>query len=89
MMFEEVCAIMYKYVMQAEFLFLQKFKLNPFELMKDITMLDLISYIKLLEEKIKKEEDSIQKKDFEKALIQLRDILIFMTLGKDGLRMKL
>lgn len=59
MMFEEVCAIMYKYVMQAEFLFLQKFKLNPFELMKDITMLDLISYIKLLEEKIKKEEDSI------------------------------
>ena len=89
MMFEEVCAIMYKYIMQAEFLFLQKFKLNPFELMKDITTLDLISYIKLLEEKIKKEEDSIQKKDFEKALIQLRDILIFMTLGKEGLRMKL
>ena len=59
MMFEEVCAIMYKYIMQAEFLFLQKFKLNPFELMKDITTLDLISYIKLLEEKIKKEEDSI------------------------------
>lgn len=57
--------------------------------MKDITTLDLISYIKLLEEKIKKEEDSIQKKDFEKALIQLRDILIFMTLGKEGLRMKL
>lgn len=89
MMFEEVCGIMYKYIIQTEFLFLQKFKLNPFQIMKDITLLDLTSYIKMLEEKIKKEDDSIQKKDFEKALVQLRDILIFMTMGKDGLRMKL
>lgn len=89
MMFEEVSTMMYKYIIEAEFLFLQKFKLNPFQIMSGITVLDLVTYIKLLEEKIKKEQDSIQKKDMEKAMIQLRDILIFMTLGKDGLRMKL
>lgn len=89
MMFGEVAAMMYKYIIEAEFLFLQKFKLNPFDIMRQISLLDLVTYIKLLEEKIKKEQDSIQKKDFEKALISLRDILIFMTMGKEGLRMKL
>ena len=75
--------------MEAEFLFLQKFKLNPFDIMNKITILDLVYYINELEKKIKKERDSIQKKDLEKALIQLRDILIFITMGKDGLRRKL
>ena len=81
--------MMYKYIMEAEFIFLQKFKLNPFSMMRDMTLLDLVTYLKLLDEKIKKEQDSINKKDMEKALVQLRDILIFMTMGKDGLRMKL
>lgn len=81
--------MMYKYIIEAEFIFLQKFKLNPFSMMRDMTLLDLVTYLKLLDEKIKKEQDSINKKDMEKALVQLRDILIFMTMGKDGLRMKL
>lgn len=81
--------MMYKYIIEAEFIFLQKFKLNPFSMMRDMTLLDLVTYLKLLDEKIKKEQDSIHKKDMEKALVQLRDILIFMTMGKDGLRMKL
>lgn len=89
MMFGEIALLMYKYIIEAEFLFLQKFKLNPFDLMNKITLTDLVSYIGILDKKIKKENDSIQKKDFEKALISLRDILIFMTMGKDGLRMKL
>ena len=76
--------MMYKYIIEAEFIFLQKFKLNPFSMMRDMTLLDLVTYLKLLDEKIKKEQDSINKKDMEKALVQLRDILIFMTMGKDG-----
>ena len=81
--------MMYKYIIEAELIFLSKFKLNPFSMMRDMTLLDLVTYLKLLDEKIKKEQDSINKKDMEKALVQLRDILIFMTMGKDGLRMKL
>lgn len=88
-MLGEIAIITYQYIIEAEFLFLQKFKLNPFDLMNKISLLDLFSYIGILEQKIKKENDSIQKKDFEKAIISLRDILIFMTMGKDGLRMKL
>lgn len=89
MMLGEISLLMYKYIIEAEFLFLQKFKLNPFDLMNKITVTDLVSYIGILDKKMQKENDSIQKKDFEKALISLRDILIFMTMGKDGLRMKL
>ena len=89
MMYEEVSALMYRYIIEAEFIFLQRFKMNPFDIMRSITLTDLVSYMHLLEQKIKKEDESIQKKDFEKALVSLRDILIFMTMGKDGLRMKL
>ena len=88
-MFGEVSEMMYRYIIEAEFLFLQKFKLNPFEIMRDITFTDLVAYIGILEAKVKKEQESIQKKDLEKALVSLRDILIFMTMGKEGLRMKL
>ena len=87
-MFGEVSEMMYRYIIEAEFLFLQKFKINPFEIMKDITLVDLVSYMGILEAKTKKENDSMQKKDIEKALVSLRDILIFMTMGKDGLRMR-
>lgn len=59
MMLGEVSALMYRYIIEAEFLFLQKFKMNPFEVMKDITLTDLVSYMHLLEQKIKKEDDSI------------------------------
>lgn len=52
-------------------------------------MTDLVAYLKILEQKIKRENDSIQKKDFEKALISLRDILIYITMGKEGLRTRL
>lgn len=81
--------MMYRYIIEAEFLFLQKFKMDPFTIMGEITLTDLVSYMGILEKKIKEENDSIQKKDFEKALVSLRDILIFMTMGKDGLRLKL
>lgn len=89
MIFGEVSAAMYRYIVEAEFLFLRHFKMNPFEVMAQITMLDLVSYMQILEKKTKRESESVQKKDFEKALVQLRDLLIFMTMGKEGLRLKL
>lgn len=65
-----------------------KFKLNPFDIMNKISLLDLFSYMKILEAKFKKEHDSINKKDMMKAFIGLRDLLMFITMGKDGLRFK-
>lgn len=69
-------------------LLLMKFKLNPFDIMNKITLTDLFSYMKNLENKLKKEHDSINKDDLTKSLISLRDILMFITLGKDGVRLK-
>lgn len=51
MMFSEVSAISYRYIVEAEFLFLRHFKMNPFEVMEQITMLDLVSYMQILERK--------------------------------------
>jgi len=49
MMFGEIALITYQYIIEAEFLFLQKFKLNPFDLMNKMSLLDLFSYIGILE----------------------------------------
>lgn len=68
-MFGEVSSAMYRYIVEAEFLFLRYFKMNPFEVMDKITLLDLVSYMQILERKNKREQDSVQKKDFEKALV--------------------
>lgn len=88
MMFAQVVEGIYAYIMEAELLFLTKFKINPYELLNKISLLDLFTYIKLLERKISKENESINKNDLTKSLVALRDILIFMTMGKDGLRMR-
>lgn len=69
MMFGEVCAAAYRYIVEAEFLFMRHFKMNPFEIMSRITTIDLVSYMQILERKTKRENDSVQKKDFEKALV--------------------
>ena len=54
-----------------------------------MAILDLFTYMNELERRNKKDKDSINKKDIEKALVQLRDVLLFLTLGKDGTRLKL
>lgn len=56
--------------------------------MERMSLFDLFSYMKILETKFKKEKDSISKNDFMKSLVALRDILNFMTMGKEGIRMK-
>lgn len=87
-MFAQVLESTYAYILEAEMLFLMKYKINPFDIMNKITLLDLFSYIKILENKLKKEHDSINKDDLTKSLVSLRDILMFITLGKDGVRLK-
>lgn len=88
MMFSRIMESNYIYILEAEMLLLMKFKLNPFDIMNKITLTDLFSYMKNLENKLKKEHDSINKDDLTKSLISLRDILMFITLGKDGVRLK-
>lgn len=58
-----------------------RYKLNPFELFSNMTLLDLESYMTRLSTKIEEEEqDKSKQKNFAKQLIALRDLLNYMTM---------
>ena len=63
------------YILQAEVFFLRYYKVNPFELMKDMSLYDLQVYVKQIEKEEKKERDSFKKKDIMTALRQICEIL--------------
>jgi hypothetical protein len=68
--------------MKAEVLFLRYYKVNPFEIMKDISLLDLQTYIKQIEEEEKKDQKKINKKDLITALKQICELLNYMFYKK-------
>jgi len=58
-----------------------RYKLNPFELFSNMTLLDLESYMTRLSMKIEEEEkDKSKQNNFAKSLVALRDLLNYMTL---------
>ena len=40
-MFKEISQMLYGYILKAEMLFLRYYKVNPWEVMKDISLIDL------------------------------------------------
>lgn len=74
-MFKEISQAIYGYIMQAELFFLRYYKVNPFEMMKDMSLYDLQLYIKQIEKEEKKQRDSFKKKDIMTALRQINEIL--------------
>lgn len=81
-MFQEIANMLYGYIIQAEMLFLRYYKVNPFEIMKNITLIDLQVYIKQIEEKEKKDQESFKKKDIMTALKKINDLLNFIFYKK-------
>lgn len=67
-MVKQVYAYLYAYILESEMVFLRLYKVNPFEVMKDISVLDLHMYMKKIEELEKKEHESIKKKEVMTAL---------------------
>lgn len=58
-----------------------RYKLNPFELFANITLLDLETYVARLSQKLEEEEKQRNKNNnFAKSLVALRDILNYMSL---------
>lgn len=61
--------------------FLTRYKMDPFDLFKDLTLLDFETYIRKLELQVQEENKNKEgKKDLAKALVSIRDILNYMTL---------
>lgn len=81
MIFDAVARGMYNQIIEIELQFLMRYKLNPFELFSNMTLLDLESYMSRLSMKIEEEEkDKNKQNNFSKSLIALRDLLNYMTL---------
>lgn len=81
-MFKDIAQMLYGYIVQAEMLFLRYYKVNPFEIMKDMSLIDLQFYIKQIEKQEKKEHESFKKKDIMNALKQICEILNFIFYKK-------
>ena len=74
--------------MEIEMLIFMRYKVNPYEMEKSMTMLDLQSFITTLSKKIEEEQKN-QSKDgnkLMKSLIAIRDILNYMTLNEHAIR---
>ena len=81
-MFKERSQMLYGYILKAEMLFLRYYKVNPWEVMKDISLIDLQVYIKQIEKEEKKEQESFKKKDLMTALKKINEILNFIFYKK-------
>lgn len=81
-MYHDICMSMYGYIMEVEMFFLSHYKLNPFEVLKDMTLLDLETYMKKIEKLESQQQESIKKSDIMKSLYQINQILSMMFYKK-------
>ena len=74
-MFEEISMMLYGYIVQAEMIFLDIYKVNPFDIIGKMPLVDLQLYMKRIEEDQKKKHDNFKKKDFIEALKRVNELL--------------
>jgi hypothetical protein len=87
-MFLQLSKNMYLYILEVEMMIFMRYKINPYEMEKTMTILDLQSFITTLSNKIE-ENAKNQSKDgnkIMKSLIAIRDILNYMTLDDTAVR---
>lgn len=77
-MFKELSYQLYGYIIQAEMTFLEIYKVNPWEIMKNMTMLDLQVYMKQIEKSWKDKKDKFKKKDVMEILKHVNEVLTWM-----------
>ena len=55
-MYKEMSEMMYYYILKAEMVFLRQYKINPFDVIKGMSLLDLNTYLKTLQTEEEKEQ---------------------------------
>lgn len=81
-MFEQVSAMLYAYIVKCEVFILRQYKVSPFDFMRSISLLDLQTYMKAIQEEEKKEYDGVKKKDVMTALRHVNEVLDFVFHSK-------
>lgn len=82
MMFQEMAEMVYYYIIKAEMVFLRLYKVNPFDIMSKITLLDLNTYMTTIENEEKKEHESMKKNKIMECLKGISDYLNVMFYKK-------
>lgn len=82
MMYKEMSEMMYYYILKAEMVFLRLYKTNPLEIMKSMALLDLNTYMTMIEKEEKKEHDSMKKSKIMECLKGISDYLNVMFYKK-------
>ena len=82
MMFNDVAQMIYGYIVKAELVFLRLYKVNPFEIMSQISLLDLNTYMNVIQQEEKKQHESMNKTKIMDCLKAISDYLNIMFYKK-------
>ncbi len=82
-MLESYYVAVYRYILDVEMMLLEEYKIDSISFIKDMTLMDLQSYVNRVIDRKKEEQEQrnkqMSKDKFTKSLIAIRDILNFMT----------
>lgn len=82
MMYKEMSEMVYYYIIKAEMVFLRLYKVNPLEVMRGMSLLDLNAYMNMIEKEEKKEHESMKKSKIMECLKGISDYLNVMFYKK-------
>ena len=82
MMYKEMSEMIYYYIIKAEMVFLRLYKVNPLEVMRGMSLLDLNTYMTMIEKEEKKEHESMKKSKIMECLKGISDYLNVMFYKK-------
>ena len=82
MMYKEMSEMIYYYIIKAEMVFLRLYKVNPLEVMRGMSLLDLNTYMTMIEKEEKKEHDDMKKSKIMECLKGISDYLNVMFYKK-------
>ena len=82
MMYKEMSEMIYYYIIKAEMVFLRLYKVNPLEDMRGMSLLDLNTYMTMIEKEEKKEHESMKKSKIMECLKGISDYLNVMFYKK-------
>lgn len=77
---------MYAFILELEVLLFMKYKVQVTEVEDKMTMLDFQSFVQILQNKNDELEKNQPKDNFTKQLVNLRDMLNYMTLHDTRIR---
>lgn len=70
--------MLYGYILDAEMVFLELYKLNPFDMMRSMPLMDLPEYIKRIQKSKEKEKQTFKNSHVTQALKAVCDYLNFI-----------